>query len=331
MAAAAGVSKTLVSYALNGRPGVKESTREHILEVAKNMGWTASVRARSLSASRAFAIGLVFQTSPEALASDEYFTSVMAGLQSVLAESQYSLVTEVVGNAEEEEESYRRLIREGRVDGLVVTDPRPEDPRSALVDEYGLSWVTLGRPPAPSSMPYMIYDETKAIADAVAHLVELGHQRIAQVVGPQIFGAARIRRELYQQQLEAHGLDSSTWIESDFTAPGGRMATEELLDSAERPTAIVFSNDLMAIAGMSVAHSRGMSVPEDLSIVGWDDITVAQYLHPALTTVTQHPFEDGQTAARLLLEAIGGRRFDEAIVTRDPEFVCRESTGPAPS
>lgn len=330
VAAAAGVSKALVSYALNDRPGVKESTRAHIVEVAKSMGWTPSLRARALSESRAYAIGLVFQTNPEALASDQYFTSLMAGLQSVLHGSRYSLVTEVVATREEESDSYRRLARDGRVDGMVVVDLRQDDPRFALMQEAGMAFVSLGRPHAPTSMPVLVYDETDAITEVVAHLAELGHRRIAQVVGPQESGPARLRRELYQQRLREHGIDDSFWLEADYTAGGGRVATERLLDSSDPPTAIVYSNDLMAIAGMSAAFARGLRIPEDISIVGWDDITVAQYLHPALSTVTQHPYEDGQAAARLLLEAIDGRAFDEPIWTRNPRYLPRESTGPVP-
>src|SRR4029453_7881608 len=127
VARAAGVSKTLVSYALNDRPGVKESTRAHIVETAREMGWTPSMRARALSASRAYAIGLVFQSSP-----DEYYTSLMAGLQSVLSPSHYSLVTEVVDGPGAEADSYRRLALDGRVDGMVIAGRRADDPRFGL-------------------------------------------------------------------------------------------------------------------------------------------------------------------------------------------------------
>jgi DNA-binding LacI/PurR family transcriptional regulator len=159
VAAAAGVSKTLVSYALNNRPGVRESTRAHIVATARAMGWTPSLPARALSVSRAYAIGLVFEKSPESLASDQ--------------------------------------------------------------------------------------------------------------------------------------------------------------------TAIVYSNDLMAVAGMSACYARGLRVPDDISIVGWDDITVSRYLHPALSTVTRHPYDDGQVAATLLLEAIGGREFVEPVWMPNPRFVPR--------
>ena len=103
-----------------------------------------------------------------------------------------------------------------------------------------------------------------------------------------------------------------------------------LLSAVQRPTAIVYSNDLMAIAGMSTAFDGGLRIPDDLSIIGWDDITVAQYLHPALSTVTQHPFEDGRMAATLLLEAIEGREFLEPVWTANPRFIPRASSGSAP-
>jgi LacI family transcriptional regulator, repressor for deo operon, udp, cdd, tsx, nupC, and nupG len=330
VAAAAGVSKTLVSYALNDRPGVKESTRLHIVETARSMGWTPSLRARALSVSRAYAIGLVFQVSPEALASDQYYTSLMAGLQSVLSTSKYSLVTAVVDSAEAERDAYQRLARDGRVDGMVIVDLRQDDPRFELVREAGLAFASLGWPPEPTTMPVLVYDESQAITDVVTHLAGLGHRRVAQVVGPQSSAPARRRRELYQKVFREHGVEDAGWIERDCTATGGRSATEQLLDAQARPTAIVYSNDLMAVAGMSAAFGRGLRVPDDISIVGWDDITISQYLHPALSTVTQHPFDDGRVAATLLLEAIEGREFDEPMRMSDPRFVPRESSGTAP-
>lgn len=324
VARAAGVSKTLVSYALNDRPGVKESTRTHIVQTAQAMGWTPSFRARALSSSRAYAIGLVFRDPAE-----EYVIGLMAGLQSVLSTSQYSLIIEVVDNEEAEEQSYRRLALDGRVDGVVVADPRPGDSRLELVREAGLAYVSLGRPPGATTMPVLVHDESQAISDVVAHLAGQGHRRVAQVAGPQASASARQRRELCQKFLREHGIDDAAWIESDRTAAGGRDATQRLLDGGPRPTAIIYASDLMAVAGMSTIAARGLRVPADISIVGWGDLAVSQHLHPALSTVGRHPFGDGVTAARLLLEAIDGKEFREAAPTADPIFVPRASIGPA--
>jgi LacI family transcriptional regulator, repressor for deo operon, udp, cdd, tsx, nupC, and nupG len=329
VAAAAGVSKALVSYALNGRSGVGEATRAHIIEVARTMGWTPSLRGRSLSVSRAYAIGLVFQTNPEFLASDLYFTSLMAGIQSVLASS-YSLVTEVVATIQAEHSAYQRLARDGRVDGFVVVGPTRMDKRYELLTDIGMPFVSLGLPPAKTTMPVMVYDSAEAIADVVAHLASFGHRHIAQVTGPRDSGPSINRRKLYQAELRKHGIADTWWVASDYTAAGGRRETERLLDAPRPPTAIIYSNDMMAIAGMSVVFARGLRVPEDVSIVGWDDFAVSQYLHPSLSTVGQHPYEDGQQAATVLLEAIEGKAFDEPIRTRNPRFLRRDSTGPAP-
>ncbi|MGW3950475.1 LacI family DNA-binding transcriptional regulator [Streptomyces sp. NPDC004752] len=330
VAKAAGVSKTLVSYALNDHPGVKESTRAHIVETARKLGWTPSLRARSLAVSRAYAVGLVFQKSPQALAGDQYYTSMMAGLQSVLSQSKYSLVTEVVADAQAERDALIRIARDGRVDGLVIVDVGPADPRFALAGELGLPFVSLGWPPERTTMPVLVYDESEAITDVVTHLVGLGHRRIAQVVGPQSVAPARLRRTLYQKRLREHGVDDSLWVEGDYTAEGGLAATAQILDGSTTPTAIIYSNDVMAIAGTSVAFSCGLRVPEDLSVVGWDGIALSEFLHPALSTVTQHPFEDGRLAAQKLLEAIDGREFVEPVRTPNPRFVARASSGPAP-
>ena len=297
------------------------------------MGWTPSLRARALSSSRAYAIGLVFEMSPEALASDQYYTSLMAGLQSVLSTSEYSLVTEVVDS---HRGGAQRLPATGpRRPGRRHGHRRPAPGRPAVRDGPGRrAGVREPRLAAASAttMPVLVYDEQQAIADVVAHLVELGHRRIAQVVGPQTGAPARLRRELYQKRLRDHGLDDARWIESDYTARGGRAATEPLL-GRRRPA---HGDRLLQRPDGGRRHGhrvrrRACASPRTSPIVGWDDITVSQYLHPALSTVTQHPFDDGRVAATLLLEAIEGREFDEPVWMPDPGFVPRESSGAAPA
>ena len=200
-------------------------------------------------------------------------------------------MTEVGRDKDAETAAYRRLADTGRVDGMIVVGPHKGDERFDLMRDSGLPFVSLGEPPGQTDMPVMLYDEGDAISEVVKHLAALGHRRVAQVAGPQESDAASLRRQLYQQQLREHGLYDSWWIEADYTAAGGRAATERLLDATEPPTAIIFSNDLMALAGMSAAYARGMLIPDDISIVGWDDIVVSQYLHPQLSTVSQHPYE----------------------------------------
>ncbi|MBM0255684.1 LacI family DNA-binding transcriptional regulator [Micromonospora sp. 4G55] len=206
VARAAGVSKGAVSFALNGRPGVAEETRRRILAVAKELGWTPSHRARALSTSRAFAVGLVLARPPELLGADPFFPAFIAGVERVLAEQSQALVLQVVTSQRAEEDGYRRLAADGRVDGVFLLDLRVADPRIALLEELGLPAVTLGRPDVASPFPAVLVDDRPGIAAAVRHLVELGHRHVAHVAGPDHFLHGSARRDAWENALRDAGL-----------------------------------------------------------------------------------------------------------------------------
>ncbi|WP_338090633.1 LacI family DNA-binding transcriptional regulator [Planosporangium thailandense] len=327
VARAAGVSKGAVSFALNGRPGVAEETRARILAAARALGWTPSHRARALSSSRAFAVGLVMSRPPELLGADPFFPSFIAGAEAVLVDRQEALVLQVVPGREAEEDSYRRLAADGRVDGVFLTDLRVDDPRIALLEQISLPAVTLGRPDVDSTFPAVVVDERSGIAAAVAHLVALGHERIAHVAGPAHFLHGATRRAAWERTLVDAGLPPGRCLVADFSAAGGARATRELLDTGEPPTAIVYANDLMATAGLAVAMERGIDVPGQLSITGFDDTEIAAHLRPPLTTVRTDAFGWGKVAARTLLDLIDGK--PGADVEMPPaQLVVRASTAP---
>lgn len=300
----AGVSKSAVSFALNGREGVSEATRARILAAARELGWQPNHRARSLSVSRAFTVGLVLARDPELLGADPFYPAFIAGVETVLAPAGLSLLLHVVSTGEAEEAGYRKLAAEGRVDGVFLTDLRVDEPRTALLAELGLPAVSLNRPDVASPFPAVCIDDRQGIGDAVRHLAELGHRRIAHVSGPLEFLHGRSRREAWAAALKEAGLPRGRHVASDFTAAGGARATARLLDLAEPPTAIVYANDSMAIAGLSVAQNRGLRVPDDLSVTGFDGTELASHVHPALTTVITNPFGWGRAAAELLLTVI---------------------------
>jgi len=325
----AGVSKGAVSFALNGRPGVSEATRERILAAADELGWAPSHQARSLSISRAFSLGMVIARDPGLLGSDPFFPTFIAGVETVLAERGQALVLQVVSEGTAEQEGYRRLAQHARVDGVFLSDLRRHDPRIGLLEELGLPAVTLNRPDVPSPFPAVSLDDRPGIAAAVDHLVQLGHTRIAHVAGPGEFVHGHGRRQAFLDTLQAHGLPPG-WVEaSDFTASGGTATTRRLLtnDKTDRPTAIVYANDLMAMAGIGVAQSIGLSVPGDLSVTGFDDTELSAHTHPPLTTVRTDVFGWGQVAARTLLALIDGERTDD-VELEPARLVVRESTAP---
>lgn len=333
VARAAGVSKGTVSFALNGRPGIAEGTRQRVLDAARTLGWTPSHQGRALSVSRAFAVGLILARPPELLGSDPFFPAFIAGVERTLSDRGQALVLQVVPDAEEEG-GYRRLAGAGRVDGVFLLDLRVADPRIALLRELNLPAVTIARPDVPSDCPALLVDDRPGIAAAVRHLVELGHRRIAHVAGPGRFLHGSVRRRAWERAMAEADLPATAVVEADFSAAGGAQATRALLDAGEgagdRPTAIVYANDLMAIAGLSVAQEYGIAVPAQLSITGFDDIDLAGYVTPPLTSVRTDPYLWGRAAAGALLDLIAGDPVQDVEVP-PVRLVVRASTAPPPS
>ena len=330
VARAAGVSKGAVSLALNDRPGLADQTRARILATARELDWTPSPRARALSVSRALAVGLVMARPPETLRADAFFPSFIAGLESELSLHQYALLLQVVPEHDAEHHSYRRLSDEGRVDGVFVTDLFVDDSRPALLADLGLPAVIVGPALPEAYWPSVGVDDKPGIAAAVEHLLALGHTRIAHVAGPSDMVHGRSRREAWAVALVGAGHHGGPCVETDFSAEAGAAATRRLLDLADPPTAIVYANDLMAIAGLSVASARGIVVPAQLSITGYEDTELAAHVQPPLTTVSTDVLGWGRAAARRLLELVD-RRDATDFPLRPPRLVVRGSTGPAPT
>jgi DNA-binding LacI/PurR family transcriptional regulator len=324
----AGVSKGAVSFAFNNRGGVAEETRTRIFAAAEELGWTPSSRARALSVSRALAAGLVMARPPETLRADPFFPSFIAGVESELSGHGYALLLQVVPEHEGEQRSYRRLSDEGRVDGVLITDLYIDDPRPALLAELGLPAVIVGPALPEAYWPAVGVDDAPGIAAAVEHLVGHGHTRIAHVAGPQAMVHGRSRRDAWAAALHRANLPEGHWIEADFSAEAGAAATRQLLDLADPPTAIVYANDLMAIAGLAVAVNRGIDVPSRLSITGYEDTELAAHVQPPLTTVRSDVVGWGRAAAARLLDLIEERQATE-VELPSPQLVVRGSTGPA--
>lgn len=328
VAARAGVSKGLVSFALNNRPGIAASTRERILAIAKDMGWQPSVRARSLSVDRSFALGLVITRDPEIITGDPFYPSFIAGVERELAPAGQALVLSVVPDEETELATYRKLVADGRIDGVFITDLRHDDARIRLADDIHLPAVTLGHPEGPSPFPAVSMGDTAGIEAAVDHLVGLGHRRIAHVAGPSHMLHGSRRREAFEAAMRRAGLDPGQVIETDFRAADGARATQELLGGSSPPTAIVYANDPMALAGMGMAQRAGLTVPRDLSITGFDGVDIAEHVYPALSTVATDAVSWGVVATQVLLRLISGEPAED-IELPPARFVVRESTAPA--
>ncbi len=325
----ANVSKGLVSFVMNGRPGVAPATRLRILQAADELGWRPNVKARSLSTRTTYALGLVLRREPHIVAADPFYPAFMAGVESVLAAEGRVLVLSVVPDAETEERTYGTFLAERRVDGVFLTDLRHGDARLALLDRLGLPAVLVGHLDEPVTLPAVNLDDTAGIAAAVRHLVDLGHQRIAHVAGDGRLLHARRRQDAFTAAMTTARLDPSLVVETDFSMRGGAAATRALLARPVRPTAIVYANDPMAIAGLSVLQSRQIDVPGEVSVIGFDGTELARNVHPALTTVESDPEQWGAAAATTLLRLVADGHADD-VELPPARLVLADSTAPPP-
>src|SRR6478735_2814999 len=324
VAARAGVSKAAVSFALNGRPGVSQDTRDRVLRVAEELGFTPNSTARALSFRRSGNLGLVMARSHDTLGSDPFFPAFIAGVESAVAASGIFLLVRLVADEDAEREAYRELARTGRVDGVFVNDQRP-----ALLDELGLPAVTLNKAVVPTTATAVCVDDGPAVRDAVRHLVGLGHRSIGHIGGPGTYLHATHRRQVWADALRESGLSAGPLVEADFSAGGGATATIEMLGADSPPTAILYANDLMAVAGVATARQRGVLVPDHLSVVGFDDSQLSAYLTAPLTTVHTDVYGWGKAAATALLARTEGRPVAD-IYLPAAQFITRASTGPVP-
>jgi DNA-binding LacI/PurR family transcriptional regulator len=331
IAARAGVSISAVSFALNGRPGVSEATRERVRQAARELDWQPHTAARALGGAKAGSIGFVLNRPARTLGTESFFGDLISGIQLGLTGTHIGMTLLVARDADEELETYRDWWRGHRVDGVIVIDPRRDDDRLRLLAQLGMPSVVVGSHPTPAgSAPSVWIDDSDATDTVLRYLRALGHRRIAHVSGPPEFEHTALRIERVRAFAgtfpDATDDDHTESIPTDYSAEAGAAATRRLLSGARRPTAIVFDNDVLAVAGLGVASEMGVRVPQDVSIVSFDDSAMIRLVRPAITSLTRDTVELGQRAAVLLREQI---EADAPLPSRPgPELTLsvREST-----
>lgn len=307
----AGVSESAASFALNGRPGVSEVTRDRVRRVAEQLGWRPSAAARALSGEGAATVGLVLARPAETLGVDSFFLQLVSGIQEVLARRHLGLLLQVVEDIEAECAVYRRWWAEHRVDGVLVADPRTDDPRPALLDELGLPGVVIGALSDSDSRTHrrlsqVRVEDTQAMAAVIGRLHSLGHRRIAHVAGlPTLAHTAR-RIDSLRAEAERQGLTAARSVVTDYSDTEGAAVTRRVLQEPDPPTAIIYDNDVMAAAGLGAALGLGRAVPGDVSIVSWEDSAVCRLVQPWLTALSRDAVAFGRIAAEELIVLLDG-------------------------
>ncbi len=330
IAARAGVSIGAVSYALNGRPGVSAETRKLILDIANEIGWRPSVAARSLSGSRAHSVGLIIARPADTLGVEPFFMRFIAGLERELSGRRTALLLQVVEDHRAAIDAMRLCWAERRVDGMVVTDLWTQDARIPVLEELQIPAVLVGRPRPDTDIPAVWTDDAAAVVSAVDYLVALGHRRVARVAGLSALEHTQVRIAAFRQAVLGHGLGEPQVVETDYTWEEGMRATRTLLSRRDRPTAIMFDNDVMATAALNVAQEMGVAVPDELSIVAGDDSQLCVMVRPALTALSWDIQAYGVQTARVLADTIDDRSPGSRQVST-ASLVVRSSTTAPPA
>lgn len=325
IAASAGVSVATVSRVLNGRPDVKAATREMVLDTIRTHNFSTNRSARGLAGGRTNLVGI---TLPNLHA--EYFALILSGAADTLYEQDVRAVVCPTLHQEDREVSLLDRLMHGTTDGSLIVLPESRRELRLLARRRYPFVVVDPKEPLPDGVPAVCAAHFSGARDATDHLIRLGHRRIGAISGPGTWVASIERLHGYQAALAADGIIAppELIVESNFQVQGGYEAGHLLLDLPERPTAIFAFNDNMAVGTLQAIRERGLRVPDDISLVGFDDAQSASLISPPLTTVRQPLVEMGRHAANLLLRLLDGQPAEALRVDLATRLVVRASTAP---
>lgn len=319
----AGVSIATVSRVIHDSPLVNTATRQRVEHAVSELNYAPNVVARGLVTRRTQAIGLVITSM-----ADPFFPPIVQGVEETALDHGYSVLLCTSNNNPVRELSVVRLLRERRVDAIIIAASRVGGLYLSHLQEIKAPLVLINNEQSGTYAYSVGTDDVAGGRLATEHLIALGHRTIGYVHGPLAKVSTQDRRRGYELALRAHGLapDTGLTVVGDGQAEGGRLAMEDLLRRSPRPTAVVCFNDLTALGVLYAIRNAGLSVPQDISVIGYDDIALAAYAEPPLTTIAQQSHEMGGLAMRLVLDLLAGKQVTS--VTLPAQLIERQSCAP---
>jgi len=318
----AGVDPSVVSRIINNDKSlsIKAETRRQVLEAIEKLNYRPNAIARSLKKGETKMLGMVIPDF-----SNPVYSSIIRGAESQAVKEGYHLM--VCSLQSEANSTYLPLLREGRVDGLLVACSEFEDTHLPELDKEDVPFILVNRL-SKGSEKYVVTDDVFGTKLAVKHLIELGHTRIAHLAGPLYTGTGLERFQGYRLALQEAGIEfkPNYMFESKYTAEDGYRGMNTLLDLPEPPTAVFAGNIMICLGAMKAAQERGLTIPDDISLVGFHDVFFASMLYPPLTTVKMPLFEMGQEAVKKITKILRGEEVEQSLRIPGASLVVRGST-----
>jgi DNA-binding LacI/PurR family transcriptional regulator len=329
VAARSGVSVATVSNVLQNKSHLySRKTAERVWQAVRELGYRPSSVARSLIRQRTDTIGVILEERQEPVL-DSYVMGVLEGILQYTAPRNYP-VKLVSMMYQQSPDSFLAHVDDGSVDGVLLVAPRVHSDALRWAQEAQIPALVVGSTPPEITVPCVDVDDVTAIYQAVRLLLEMGHQRIGHIAGPQTQWSGKRRLQAYHQAMQDAGIVvEDDWVaEGNYTPPSGKAAMELLLQVSPPLTAVVCGNDWMAMGAMEAIYQKGLRIPEDISVFGFDDIDTAQWVTPPLTTMRQPTQQIGAKAAELLIEQIETGKRECEVVLFPAELVVRHSVAP---
>ncbi len=326
----AGVSRSTVSLVMNGvaAGNISAATQMRVLDAARSLGYAPDAAARTLASGRTHTLGLLI-CHAEHLQVDAFIPGALYGLNEVSHKYGFKVIVEAVEDPTQPD-AYLELVRAKQVDGLVVLNPRKGDKGLTRLAEENLPLVIMGASELPHAYTVSTDDNSVPAKRLTEHLIKLGHTHIAHIsYGGLEYQGADERFKGYKQALETAGLpyDPALLRAGNYSAASGFAAMTSLLETRADFTALFASNDTVALGAMAALRQHGLRVPEDVAVVGYDDIPVAAYAAPPLTTMRSPALEHGRLAGEMLISLIRGEPVSKVEIQLELELIIRESCG----
>lgn len=324
----AGVSRTTVSFVLNNIPdsNIPENTRQRVLDAAKQLNYHPNASGRKLASGKSKMIGLIRLQSTEQVFNDAFLLQVLVGIEQAASQWGFHVLLKHINHDKQEE--YSQLITENHVDGIILSGPLQKDPDLIKLHQDGVPIILLGQM-SNTKIPFVDVNAELGSKKAVDYLVACGHKRIAMITNAKLeYSSAQQRKSGYLAALKEANIpiDETLIKEGDFTPASGFDAMKELLTLSNSPTAVFVASDVVAIGAIQAIKQSGLRIPQNIEIIGFDDIPMAEYFDPPLSTVRLPAFELGKEAGEQLIKMILGDGSNLPGVLLETELILREST-----